>query len=319
MRHAEVPKNFFRLVTELYTQRVQEPCGTNGSSASRTCAPPRCCSKNVRHACSPSAEDQTGDAPHTLQLLAQQQREAPTLALSGFRRAVRASTALPPAAPADLSRTPPAENPRFALAVLDRSFQYRFMPRPKEFDVDQALERALGVFWQKGYEATSMQDLVDAMGIQRASLYGTFGDKHSLYMQALKSYQQRGVEDLARNLATGESPRQALIDLLQDVAERTSGRGGKKGCFCVNAAVEVAPEDRDVQKLLRAHTDHVEELLADTVRRAQKLEQIDADADADELATFLYGLILAMNVLGKQRVPAERMQALVDRGVAALH
>lgn len=212
----------------------------------------------------------------------------------------------------------PDRCPKKRVAILDRSFQNRRVPRPKEFDVDQALERALGVFWQKGYEATSMQDLVDAMGIQRASLYGTFGDKHSLYMRALESYQRRGVEDLARNLATGESPRQALVDLLEEVAARTSGRGGKKGCFCVNAAVEVAPEDRDVQKLLRRHTDHVEELLADTIRRAQKLEQIDADADADELATFVNGLILAMNVLGKQRLPAERMQALVDRGVAAL-
>jgi len=192
------------------------------------------------------------------------------------------------------------------------------MPRPKEFDVDQALERALGVFWKKGYEAASMQDLVDAMGIQRASLYATFGDKHSLYLQALVSYQQRGIEDLARELATGESPRQALVDVLQRVATQSCGTSGKKGCFCVNATVEVAPHDRDVQKVLSRHSDQVEALLADTVRRAQRLGQVDEQADADELATFLFGLIMAMNVLGKQRASAERLQALAGRGAAAL-
>ena len=65
------------------------------------------------------------------------------------------------------------------------------MARPKEFDVDDALQQALELFWRKGYEATSVQDLVAAMGIQKASLYGTFGDKHSLYMKALQRSNSR--------------------------------------------------------------------------------------------------------------------------------
>src|SRR5262245_6778969 len=106
------------------------------------------------------------------------------------------------------------------------------MARPKEFDVDDALDRALGTFWRKGYEATSVHDLVAAMGIQRASLYGTFGDKRELYLRALRSYQARSLDAMATALARGRSPKAAVRRFVLGVAAQAGGRQGRFGCMC---------------------------------------------------------------------------------------
>lgn len=192
------------------------------------------------------------------------------------------------------------------------------MPRPKEFDVDLALQRALEVFWQKGYEATSMQDLVDAMGIQRASLYGTFGDKRSLYLRALDSYQAKAFEEMRERLETATSPRDALVDLLLGAAGIACSRSGRKGCFCVNASVELGAEDRDIAGRMRAHGQAVEGLFAAALRRAVELHELPADTDPERLATFVFGLLIATTVLGKQRASRARLTALIAPGLAAL-
>jgi len=192
------------------------------------------------------------------------------------------------------------------------------MGRPKEFDEDQALADAIGVFWREGYEATSIQHLTEAMGIQRASLYATFGDKHSLYVRALRHYQQQGLRDLTGELENTDDPRGAILSLLQRSAENSAGRGGRRGCFCVNANIELAPQDQKISKALREHSEAVEALLASAIRRARQLGQPAGRGDPDQLAVMLYGLIIAMNVLGKQRASRERLQALVEQGAAAL-
>ncbi len=117
------------------------------------------------------------------------------------------------------------------------------MARPREFDVADALQDALEVFWRKGYEATSMQDLVAAMGIQKASLYAAFGDKHALYRAALRRYQQATLDELATHLAKAASPLAAIRGFVDEVATHAAGKDGRRGCFCVNASSELAPSD----------------------------------------------------------------------------
>ena len=192
------------------------------------------------------------------------------------------------------------------------------MPRPKEFDVDHALRRALEVFWAKGYEATSVQDLVDAMGIQRASLYGTFGDKHSLYLQALRHYQQQSLVEMERSLAAAASPLAGLKALLTGIADGAAGRNGRRGCFCVNANVELAPVDHEVGGQVRQHSEQVEALLTRTLEAARTAGELPPRVDCLALATFVFGSILALNVLGKQRASRDRLQAVVQHTLAAL-
>lgn len=191
------------------------------------------------------------------------------------------------------------------------------MARPKEFDVDEALQSALEVFWRKGYAATSMQDLVAAMGIQKASLYATFGDKHQLYLTALRRYQQETFEELTAHLAGATSPLRAITEFVDEVFEHTA-KDGRRGCLCVNANIELAPHDGDVAEMLRQHHERMESLLAATLERARSLGEIPRKADPRALATFLLGIVVAINVLGKQRASRQQLQALRDQALAAL-
>lgn len=192
------------------------------------------------------------------------------------------------------------------------------MARPKEFDVDTALQSALEVFWQKGYEATSMQDLVAAMGIQKASLYATFTDKHTLYVTALRRYQQMVLDGLTAQLSKASSPITAVREFLAEVAESVAGREGRRGCFCINANTELASHDTEVAEQLRAHNQRMEALLAATLERAKSQGELAKKTDCAALATFLLGIVVALNVLGKQRATHQQLQALVEHAGAAL-
>lgn len=192
------------------------------------------------------------------------------------------------------------------------------MPRPREFDPDEALHRALEVFWQKGYEATSMRDLVAAMRIQKASLYGAFGDKRSLYLAALRRYQQQTLDALTERLAKAPSPAQAVREFVAEVADQVGGRNGKRGCFCVNANIELAPHDDSVAEQLRVHYERMVALLAATLERARSLGEIPRRADCTALATFLLGVVAALNVLGKQRASRQQLQTVAEQGLRVL-
>jgi len=163
-----------------------------------------------------------------------------------------------------------------------------------------------------------VQDLVESMGIQRASLYGTFGDKRALYLRALRSYQARSLDAMARALATRGSPKAAVRRFVLDVAAQAGGRQGRLGCMCVNANVELAPHDRAVAAQVREHGARVEALLADTLRRAKAAGELPRHADCAGLALLLFGLIMALNVLGKQSAGPGRLTALARKGLSAL-
>src|SRR5437868_5714416 len=113
------------------------------------------------------------------------------------------------------------------------------MARSKDFDEQEVLSKAVNLFWLKGYNGTSMQDLVDGLGISRSSLYDTYGDKHSLYLKALESYQYAGNDQMCHIINSAPNAKEAIRSLLQFIANNLT----QKGCFLVNAEVEVAPHD----------------------------------------------------------------------------
>src|SRR4051812_33498793 len=125
------------------------------------------------------------------------------------------------------------------------------MPRPREFDRDQALRRAMTVFWEHGYEATSTDDLLRAMGIGRQSMYDAFGDKHRLYLEALQLYETEAGAELCGRIAAAPSPFAAITDHVLSIAEGTP-RDLSRGCFFVNATTELATSDPDVGAMVRA-------------------------------------------------------------------
>src|SRR5580698_1188466 len=124
------------------------------------------------------------------------------------------------------------------------------MARTKDFDETEVLNKAIGLFWRKGYSATSMQDLVDGLGISRSSLYDTYGDKHTLYIKALESYQNEASGKVCSIVSSDALAKENIKKLLEFIIDGLLNDREHKGCFIVNAEVEVAPHDQQVSQLI---------------------------------------------------------------------
>ena len=154
--------------------------------------------------------------------------------------------------------------------------------RPREFDTDAAVERAMGVFWSCGYHGTSLPDLLEATSLSRGSLYAAFGDKHGLFLCALDRY----IDDALARLDTELDPRKnALAGLrtcLAGYVDRTSGIAGKRGCLVVATAMELAAHDTEVEQRIRRFFKRMETRLTEALARAKAAGQL---ADGVEPAT----------------------------------
>lgn len=159
------------------------------------------------------------------------------------------------------------------------------MARTKAFEPVEKLERAKDIFWQKGYQATSMQDLVDTMGLNRGSIYDTYGDKHSLFLMCLKSYSDGMLNDYLQATDAAKSPVKAIEKIIKRAAARTIEEG--KTCMGVKSAFELASDDEEVHAILKENTGSVVNVLKDLIRKAQKADEINAKRDAAVLANFI--------------------------------
>jgi TetR/AcrR family transcriptional repressor of nem operon len=170
--------------------------------------------------------------------------------------------------------------------------------RPKEFDPEQALDRAVDLFWSKGYEATSIQDLVEALGINRSSLYGTFGDKHALYLAAIDRYCREVVDPSAGELDKAAAPLAAIRQLFLGIPN-LAARRGKRGCLLCNAAVERAPVDPDVKAEVSGGFGRLGTAFRRALERARAGGELDDDADPAALADYLLSGYVGLIVLAK--------------------
>ncbi len=160
------------------------------------------------------------------------------------------------------------------------------MARPREFDTDKALEAAMQAFWQKGYTATSMADLMDAMGLQKGSIYKAFGNKHALYLTVLRNYLQKGFFSLKSHMEQASTPL-AAIEAFLNSAVRTCAVSPQKGCFAINSVVELGPHDDETLQCLNDHFANIKQLVADTIQAGQTQQLIRTDTPAAELAEYL--------------------------------
>lgn len=191
------------------------------------------------------------------------------------------------------------------------------MPRQKEFDVDAVCERALNLFWRRGYEATSVNDLVDELGIGKASLYAAFGPKHQLYLTALRRYVDRSGTRIVAELGTGGSPLEAVRRLIGNYVDQASEQG-ELGCLVVNAAVELMPADADVGRLVERSWDTIEVALTVTLSRAVAEGELPESSDPAALAAFVLTFLQGIRVLGKRPDSAKRLRAAAATALRAL-
>jgi AcrR family transcriptional regulator len=183
------------------------------------------------------------------------------------------------------------------------------MARPREFDRGEALKRALAVFWEKGYEAASTDDLVRAMGIGRQSMYDTFGDKHQLYLEALQLYEADSGAELFKRIYESPSPFAALCDYILSITGGSS-TDRARGCFFVNATTELAPSDPDVAAVIRASSARCEAAFERILREAKRRGEVGRSVDERVAARFLLSTIRGLRVSAKAGVGPEDLRAI---------
>jgi len=190
------------------------------------------------------------------------------------------------------------------------------MARPREFDADSALERATQVFWAKGYEATSLDDLCDATGLSRSSLYGAFGDKRDLLLRSLDRYSERGTTQIAATLEKAPSLREGLANLLREFIDQIVAGPGRRGCFIGNCAAELARHDREAMARVRESLARSQATFRAALARAQRRGEIASTADIAALARFLTSSFQGLRLVGKalpDRATLEDIAAVVLR------
>jgi len=173
------------------------------------------------------------------------------------------------------------------------------MARPREFESEVVLERAMQAFWAKGYQATSLDDLCGATGLSRSSLYAAFGGKRALLHRSLSRYEQQGVAHIAAALARPVPIREAIADFVSELIDRIVAGPGRAGCFIGNCAAELAGRDRATALHVKQSLARIEATFRDALARAQDRGEIADAADVESLARFLVSGIQGLRLVGK--------------------
>jgi TetR/AcrR family transcriptional repressor of nem operon len=185
--------------------------------------------------------------------------------------------------------------------------------RPREFDEDKVLDAAMDVFWLQGYESTSMADLLKATGLHKGSLYQAFGDKHNLFVQALRRYMDRFREDMAAEVAGAESGLEELRVILNvSIGKGCHGSEGNAGCMALNTLADKGSEDPDIIAALSEGYGKRMQMITSAVSRAQAEGSLRHDWTAERIATMVS--VMSTGVVATLRGPLDRemAQQLVD-------
>jgi TetR/AcrR family transcriptional regulator, transcriptional repressor for nem operon len=193
------------------------------------------------------------------------------------------------------------------------------MPRNKAFQEENVLERAMQVFWKKGYNATSMEDLVTGMGINRASLYDTFGDKKQLYLAVLKYYQTQSNKDARAVMAkNAPSPKGQLTALLAFLVEGALEMDEPRGCLLANATSEMALLDPDICQLVTNNVHAFEATFEKLVREGQAIGEIKTATPPQYIATFLSNFLYGVRTVSKTKPDATKMRESLALALSVL-
>jgi len=192
------------------------------------------------------------------------------------------------------------------------------MPRPKEFDREVVLDRAMGAFWSKGYAATSVEDLVAHMGIQRGSLYGTFGDKRTLFLTALDRYQRVVARELFEALETPGSGIEAIRRFFRLRVEGSLDRSRPHGCLVTNSVVELSRRDRGAAAKVGGSLAKLETAFLRALARARAAGELTATQDLRALARFLTSSAQGLSVMAKTFPERAVLEDVVEVVLGAL-
>jgi TetR/AcrR family transcriptional repressor of nem operon len=192
------------------------------------------------------------------------------------------------------------------------------MARPKEFDPERALTKAMNLFWRQGYENTSLEALMKEMGIARQSLYDTFGDKRALYLKALAHYRDQTTGQMHKMLNEIPSVRDGFAKLLYGMAAETREQH-ERGCLLLSANLQRDPKDAIVRDFLRDNQARVEAIFLQALARAQKQKELSPKQDPAALARFFVVTIQGMRSMARLKSDRKALKQVAQIALAAFN
>ncbi|TYL79855.1 TetR/AcrR family transcriptional regulator [Bradyrhizobium cytisi] len=184
--------------------------------------------------------------------------------------------------------------------------------RPRGFDIEAAVERAMDVFWSRGYHGTALPDLLRATKLSRGSLYAAFGDKHSLFLRALDRYIADALARMEFEFDPRKDPIDGLKAYLAGYVERTSGGNGRRGCLLVATAMELAGQDAEVGRRVAGYFKAMEGRVANALSRAKAAGQLADGVEPSSAARILICFLWGLRVVAKTAPTRNTSQATVD-------
>ncbi|MFB3388694.1 TetR/AcrR family transcriptional regulator [Flavobacterium sp. LAR06] len=173
------------------------------------------------------------------------------------------------------------------------------MARTKEFNEDQVLDKAIEIFWHKGYNGTSAQDLVTHLGLSRSSLYDTFGDKQKLFSQSLQRYQKQSQDQIIKLLEDSQNIKETLHDIFKQAVVESLEDRITKGCFMVNSSVELAMHNEEIANIVKSNSRKMEEVFTNAVKKGQEAGTISKQHKPSVLARFIFNNYSGIRVLAR--------------------
>ncbi len=175
------------------------------------------------------------------------------------------------------------------------------MPRVKLFDENEVLFKAMNLFWKQGYSATSVQDLVSNLGINRASLYDTFGDKDQLFKKSFELYRKTNTEGLIRFFESRPNVKSGFSELFDIAINEAVLDKDNKGCFVVNTTTELIPNDESLLKILEDNKRDFVKIFYEYLKKGQEKGQLNTNQDLKSIATLFYTIYNGIRVVSKIR------------------
>ncbi|TDK35440.1 TetR/AcrR family transcriptional regulator [Rhizobium deserti] len=190
--------------------------------------------------------------------------------------------------------------------------------RPREFEIEQALDKAIIVFSAKGYHGTSISDLKEAMGLTAGSLYKAFKDKKAIFLASFDRYKQVRNAVLDAELQKAVDGRDKVLRMLRVYSDASLGEAGRRGCLVVGTAVELAAYDTEAAERVQASMSRTEDLLQALVRQGQADGSIRSSMDAADMARLLLSVVYGLRVIGKTGPTPEHASSIVDAAMKLL-
>lgn len=192
------------------------------------------------------------------------------------------------------------------------------MPRPRKFDEEDALQRAMELFWKQGYHGTSMDDLVKHLSISRASLYSCFGNKEELFRRAIKRYQRQNLDMVRKFLAEQPSPWQGLRQLMKVSLQESTNDPDRKGCFVVNTMAELSSHQAEIVAWLLNNQSSFEQIYAEQIERAKAAGELPPACDAELSASYLFTLYCGLKVVSRYHSEEEKLAQVIETGLETI-